>query len=67
MKKEYDFSNAERGKFYKENMELNIPLYLDPDIKEYFEKLAIKNKTDVGVIVNKILKKSIQFSKNLNL
>jgi hypothetical protein len=67
MKKEYDFSNAERGKFYKEDMELNIPLYLDPDIKEYFEKLAIKNKTDVSVIVNKILKKSIQFSKNLNL
>lgn len=67
MKKEYDFSNAERGKFYREDMELNIPLYLDPDIKEYFEKLAKKNKTDVGILVNKILKKSIQFSKNLNL
>lgn len=29
MKEEYDFSNAERGKFYRPDAQLNIPVYLD--------------------------------------
>lgn len=28
MKPEYDFSNAERGKFYRPNARLNLPVYL---------------------------------------
>jgi len=32
MKKEYDFSKGERGKFYKPNVKLNIPVYLDDGI-----------------------------------
>lgn len=28
MKAEYDFSNAERGKFYHPNAKFNIPIYL---------------------------------------
>jgi hypothetical protein len=31
MKKEYDFKNAEQGKFYIPIEELNIPIYLDED------------------------------------
>jgi len=29
MRKEYDFSKGERGKFYRPDVELNIPVYLD--------------------------------------
>ena len=29
MKDEYDFSNAERGKFYQPGAQLNIPVYLE--------------------------------------
>jgi hypothetical protein len=29
MKSEYDFSKGERGKFYRPDVELNIPVYLD--------------------------------------
>ena len=28
MKKEYDFSKAERGKFYRKNAEVRLPIYL---------------------------------------
>lgn len=40
MKKEYDFSNAERGRFYHPNAQLNIPHYLDRDVKSYFAQKA---------------------------
>ena len=33
MKKEYDFSKGERGKFYKPGVQLNLPVYLEPDVK----------------------------------
>jgi hypothetical protein len=36
MKKEYDFSKGVRGKFYKPEIQLNIPVYLEPKLKEYF-------------------------------
>jgi hypothetical protein len=36
MKKEYDFSKGERGKFYRSDIQLNLPVYLEPDLKEYF-------------------------------
>lgn len=36
MKKEYNFSKGERGKFYKSNAQLNLPVYLEPDVKKYF-------------------------------
>ena len=29
MKKEYDFSNGERGKFHSPNVKLNLPVYLE--------------------------------------
>jgi len=32
MKGEYNFSNAERGRFYRPNTQLKLPFYLDQDI-----------------------------------
>ncbi|MFZ4440787.1 MAG: hypothetical protein ACOYOS_20410 [Syntrophales bacterium] len=34
MKKEYDFSKGDRGKFYRPDIQLNLPVYLEPDIRE---------------------------------
>jgi hypothetical protein len=36
MKKEYDFSKGERGKFYRPGAKLNLPVYLEPELKKYF-------------------------------
>ena len=42
MGKEYDFSNAVRGKFYNKNAEFQLPIYLEPKIENFFKKLAKK-------------------------
>lgn len=44
MKKEYDFSKGERGKFFRPDAELNIPVYLDPDVARAFRSSAAVNK-----------------------
>ena len=60
MKKEYDFSKAERGKFYKKDLTLSLPVYLDKENMKFFEKVAKENKSDLSTIVNKILKENIK-------
>ena len=44
MKKEYDFSKGERGKFYHPEAQLNLPVYLEPDVREYFPNSEAVNK-----------------------
>jgi hypothetical protein len=44
MKKEYDFSKGERGKFYNPDAKFKLPVYLDDDIQEFFLELAKKKK-----------------------
>ena len=36
MKKEYNFAKGERSKFYKPDIQLNLPVYLEQDVKKYF-------------------------------
>lgn len=43
MKKEYDFSRGERGKFFRPGAELNIPVYLEPDVAKAFRNSAAVN------------------------
>ena len=43
MKDEYDFSDAEQGVFFRPLEELDIPIYLDKEVREYFlNKLKTK-------------------------
>ncbi len=56
MNKEYDFSKGERGKFYKPDVKLNIPVYLDSVAYSFVEKIAEKKQEDVSAIVNKLIK-----------
>ncbi|MBC8384593.1 MAG: hypothetical protein H8E57_03630 [Candidatus Cloacimonetes bacterium] len=55
MEKEYDFSKAERGKFYHADIKLNLPVYLDEDAFNFVNKIAKKKKTDVSEIVNNLI------------
>jgi hypothetical protein len=57
MKAEYDFSKGIRGKFYYPNAELNLPIYLEPEIAEFVQKLATEKDFDRSRIVNMLLKK----------
>jgi hypothetical protein len=60
MKAEYDFSKGERGKFYYPNAELNLPIYLEPEIAEFVQKLATEKDVDRSRIVNMLLKKDME-------
>ena len=59
MKEEYDFSKGERGKFYRPDIELRIPVYLQKDISDFLQKLASEKGTDVETIVNDWLRRNI--------
>ena len=56
MKKEYDFSRGVRGKFYRPNVRLNLPIYLDEDIAEFVQRYAKRKKVDAQTVVNKLLR-----------
>ncbi len=43
MKKQYDFSKGERGKFFRPGVELHLPVYLDPDVAKAFHSSAAVN------------------------
>lgn len=60
MKKEYDFSKGERGKFYHPDAELNFPIYLKPEIADFLHNLAGKKNRDIETIVNDWLKRDIE-------
>ena len=59
MKEEYDFSRAERGKFYRPDAELGVPVYLDSDVRAYLEAKAKCKGVEVNEIVNDLLRKDI--------
>lgn len=66
MKDEYDFSNAEQGKFYRPSEELEIPIYLDKDVTAYLmKKISTPNETSVSDLVNTLLKNDIEIAKKL--
>lgn len=67
MKDEYDFSNAEQGKFYRPLEDLDIPVYLDKDNKDYFIHRIRGHKMPFSLneTINSLLRKDIEISKQL--
>lgn len=60
MKKEYDFSVAERAKFYRPDAEYCFPVYLESDVNEFVNKLADEKDIDVQTLVNEWLRADIR-------
>ncbi len=59
MKEEYDFSKGERGKFYRPNAKLNLPVYLDAEVFDYLSEKAKTKGVEVKKMVNDLLRKDI--------
>jgi hypothetical protein len=59
MTQEYDFSKGERGKFYRPDVELNLPIYLDPDVAKFLQDLAKTKNVAFESIVNDWLRQDI--------
>ena len=62
MRSEYDFSKAERGKFYRPDMKLNLPVYLDEEVQAFVQAIAEKKKTDLSSVVNQLLRSDMQLA-----
>jgi len=69
MKDEYDFTDAEQGKFYVPVEQLDIPIYLDDEVKKFFLKNLRKQDVDFSLsrVVNTLLLKDIEISKDLSV
>ena len=65
MKKEYDFSKAERGRFYKKGAALRLPIYLDATVQDEVEDLANRTGRNVRDVVNRIVRKQVRLIEEL--
>jgi len=55
MKDEYDFSKGVRGKFYREDANFNLPIYLDSELQNFIAKIAKEQQSTMTKIVNNLL------------
>lgn len=62
MRKECDFSKGERGKFYRPNTKLNIPIYLDEEVSTFVDQIASKKGLDRSSVVNDLLRGNIKIA-----
>ena len=67
MKKEYDFSKAKRGKFYRATRELELPVYLDKKVGKFYVEVALRRKTHLCKIVNSILEKEMKIQEEIGV
>ncbi len=65
MKKEYDFSKGERGKFYQPEVQLNLPVYLEPDIAEFIQRFSKEKNVDTQTLVNQWLRKEVELIRSI--
>jgi sporulation-control protein spo0M len=66
MKKEYDFTDAQQGKFYRPIEELEIPIYIDKDIQKVIVSVADKSNKSISELVNSLLKNDIEIAQSLH-
>ena len=59
MPSEINFSSGSRGKFYRSNAKLNLPVYLDADVLAYLSTIASKKGIQLSALANDLLKKEI--------
>lgn len=65
MKREYDFSSGERGKFYHRGAELHLPIYLDAKLQEQLERIAEKKGQQLSDLVNQLMRKQVELIQEL--
>ena len=59
MKAEYDFSKAERGKFYRPNATFKSPIYLDDEVQEFVRQKAEEKGIEFNDFVNDVLRREM--------
>ena len=62
MKAKYDFSKAERGKFYRPHAVFLLPVYLDPDVDKFVGELAAEKNMDIQSFINDWLRTNMKLA-----
>ena len=57
--KEVDFSKGVRGKFYRKDMKLRIPVYLDERLLGNLAEIAERKGKNLDDLVSDVLKKEL--------
>ena len=57
---EIDFSGGERGKFYRKNAQLKLPIHLEASVQKALTELANAKGIELSALVNDLLKKDIE-------
>ncbi|HXB69258.1 MAG TPA: hypothetical protein VNY05_13500 [Candidatus Acidoferrales bacterium] len=65
MKPNYDFSKAERGKFFRQGARLRLPIYLDGELQQRLERIAQKKGQDLDDVVTDLLTKDVEMPEEL--
>jgi hypothetical protein len=65
MRKEYDFSDGERGKFYNPDAVHYLPVYLDTEVFDYLADKAQRRGKPLNDMVNELLRKDIALAEDL--
>ncbi|MBM3133709.1 MAG: hypothetical protein FJZ89_00130 [Chloroflexi bacterium] len=65
MRTPYDFSHAERGKFYHPDTVFSFPVYLEPDVDDFMSRLADEKGLDIQRLVNDWRRVSIQLLRSV--
>lgn len=60
MKKEYDFSKGTRGKFFRSDAKLNLPVYLDAEVQDFVQRVAEQKQTNISAVVNLLLRSDMK-------
>ena len=65
MKDDYDFSKAERGKFHRPGVKLNLPVYLDDEVQQFIQNIADSKDSDLSTVVNDLLRVDMKLAEAL--
>lgn len=60
MPDEIDFSQGVRGKFYRQDARLRLPLYLDDPVQDRLAALADAKGVELSALVNDLLRKDLE-------
>jgi len=59
MPADIDFSGGVRGKFYRPDAKISLPVYLEDDVQAYLVALATRKGVPLSELANELLKKEI--------
>jgi hypothetical protein len=59
MPAEIDFFDGVRGKFYRPDARISLPVYLEADVQAYLTTLAARKGMPLSELANELLKREI--------